>query len=112
MAQLDEKNEHNAEESPVDNKTMTEGLSVDSPPKNKSLVDLQHSSGVSSETSSITGDGSEDAAATLSGSTLELKRKTPRKLIEDERRATGRISWDVWRTYLVVSAYYFDRHRP
>ena len=31
--------------------------------------------------------------------------KTPRKLIEDEKREHGRIAWPVWRTYLTVRCF-------
>lgn len=80
----------------------------DSPqkPVNKSLLNLAHatqeseSSAASSETSSL----APEDEMTLTNSDGELKKtKTPRKLIEDEQRAKGRIAWPVWRLYFSVS---------
>jgi hypothetical protein len=51
-----------------------------------------------SETSSIAPDDE-----TLNNSDDEVKKpNTPRKLIEDEKRAKGRIAWPVWKTYFGV----------
>ncbi|WVF68276.1 hypothetical protein IAT40_003041 [Kwoniella sp. CBS 6097] len=61
-------------------------------PAHKSLVSLSaEASEPNSETSSIAPD-----ETTLANS--EIK-KTPRKLIEDEKRERGRIAWVVWKTY-------------
>lgn len=80
-------------------------------PINKSLVNLAQSaqeidSGTSSETSSL----APEDEPTLNNSSAELKKtKTPRKLIEDEQRAKGRIAWPVWKLYFSVS--YITSHR-
>ena len=60
---------------------------------------LERSSEPNSETSSIAPDDED----TLAASTPEVKHKAPRKLIEDEKRARGRIAWSVWTTYFQVS---------
>ncbi|OCF33530.1 ATP-binding cassette transporter [Kwoniella heveanensis BCC8398] len=62
-------------------------------PAHKSVVSLSaEASEPNSETSSIAPDES-----TLANS--EEVKRTPRKLIEDEKRARGRIAWAVWKTY-------------
>ena len=94
MAELDEKTK-NEPESPVEEKTIDKAMK----PVNKSLVNLDKAIEPDSETSSLAPDDDE----TLANSTTELKVKAPRKLIEDERRATGRISTAVWMTYFRVS---------
>ena len=101
MAELDEPEKgRGPEDSPIEEKTHADSMK----PKlaNKSLIELQEGEAddglISSETSSI----APDDEATLSSSTPDLKNKPPRKLIEDERRATGRISSDVWKTYITV----------
>lgn len=100
MAELDEPETGRAQDSPIDEKTQSETMKPK--PANKSLIELQEGEAdeglISSETSSI----APDDEATLSSSTPDVKNKPPRKLIEDERRATGRISSDVWKTYLTV----------
>ena len=96
MAELDEPE---TAKSPVDEKTQSETMKPRFP--NKSLIEVQEGEEdgmMSSETSSL---AAEDEA-TLASSTPDLKSKPPRKLIEDERRATGRISAEVWKTYLTV----------
>ena len=68
---------------------------------NKSLVNVvaAMTSEPSSETSSI----APEDEATLMSSDPDLKKiRTPRKLMEDEKRAKGRIAWPVWRTYFTV----------
>ena len=95
MAELDE-NTKNDPESPIEEMTIDKAMK----PVNKSLVNLDKAAEPDSETSSLAPD---DDEGTLTSSTPELKSKPPRKLIEDERRATGRISWAVWRTYFTVS---------
>jgi len=94
MAELDEKTK-NEPESPVEEKTIDKAMK----PVNKSLINLDKAYEPDSETSSLAPDDDE----TLANSTPELKVKAPRKLIEDERRATGRISTAVWMTYFRVS---------
>jgi len=49
-----------------------------------------------SEPSSETG----STAATSKPSSVKLERKPARKLVEEEKRAVGRISRDVWKTYI------------
>ncbi|WVR08055.1 hypothetical protein IAU60_005101 [Kwoniella sp. DSM 27419] len=71
-------------------------------PAHKSVVSLSAAAGGSepgSETSSI----APDDEATLTNSASDIKHKTPRKLIEDEKRARGRIAWNVWKTYFGIS---------
>jgi len=94
MAELDEKTK-NEPESPVEEKTIDKAMK----PVNKSLINLDKAIEPDSETSSLAPDDDD----TLANSTTELKVKAPRKLIEDERRATGRISTAVWMTYFRVS---------
>jgi len=95
MAELDEKTK-NEPESPVEEKTIDKAMK----PVNKSLINLDKAIEPDSETSSLAPDDDE----TLANSTPELKvKKVPRKLMEDERRATGRISTAVWMTYFRVS---------
>jgi hypothetical protein len=104
MAELDENTKPDPEDSPIEEKTFAQVAMKAPPPKNKSLINLsqaQDASEPGSETSSI--DGDRDDEGILTSSTLELKSKPPRKLIEDERRATGRISLAVWKTYFSVS---------
>lgn len=98
MAELDEKIK-NEPESPIEEKSLAQATKK--APINKSLVNItQEASEPGSETSSLAPD---DEEGTLVSSTADLKSKAPRKLIEDERRATGRISWAVWKTYFNVS---------
>jgi len=95
MAELDEKT-RNEPESPVEEKTIDKAMK----PVNKSLINLDKAIEPDSETSSLAPDDDE----TLANSNPELKvNKVPRKLMEDERRATGRISTAVWMTYFRVS---------
>jgi hypothetical protein len=94
MAELDEKTK-NEPESPVEEKIIEKAMK----PVNKSLINLDKAIEPDSETSSLAPDDDE----TLANSTTELKVKVPRKLMEDERRATGRISTAVWMTYFRVS---------
>jgi len=96
MAELDEKTK-NEPESPIEEKTIDKAMK----PINKSLINLDKAIEPDSETSSLAPDDDE----TLANSTPELKEKVPRKLIEDERRATGRISMAVWMTYFRVSLF-------
>jgi hypothetical protein len=56
-------------------------------------------------TEAESGDDSRESTV-ASGSEPEVKtaqRKAPRKLIEEERRAVGRIARDIWVTYFVAS---------
>jgi hypothetical protein len=99
MAELDDETK-NEPESPIKEKSIEQAALK--APTNKSLINLTQEASASdtgSETSSIAPD---DDEGTLVASTLDLK-KAPRKLIEDEKRSTGRISWDVWMTYFGVS---------
>lgn len=115
MAELDEPDKQgpDAGDSPVEEKTYAEAIKTTAKAANKSLINLQdddvtaEDGVISSETSSI----APEDEATLISSTPDLKSKPPRKLIEDERRATGRISGDVWKTYLTVSMFAFPGER-
>jgi hypothetical protein len=100
MAELDEKIK-NEPESPVEEKAIDKAMK----PVNKSLINLDKAIEPDSETSSLAPDDDE----TLANSTPELKVKVPRKLMEDERRATGRISTAVWMTYFRVSLAHMRR---
>ena len=101
MAELDAEDlaEKPAEVKQKEDKTIEDSVAK---PRNKSLADL---SGVvandpESETSSI----APEDEITLTGSGENGKKtKVPRKLMEDEKRAHGRIAWPVWRTYFSVS---------
>jgi hypothetical protein len=76
-------------ESPLEEKT----IALEN--KHKSLISLvEAETEPSSETTSI-------AESTLNEDE-PIKHKAPRKLVEDEKRATGRIAWDVWRTYFTA----------
>ena len=66
-------------------------------PSHKSVTSLV---GISQDPDSETSSLAPDDEETLNNSQEELKKqRTPRKLIEDEKRATGRIAWPVWRLY-------------
>lgn len=69
-------------------------------PTHKSVASLSgageaQNSEPSSETSSI----APEDEITVTSSTPDLKQKAPRKLVEDEKRATGRVAWSVWKLY-------------
>ncbi|WRT69694.1 uncharacterized protein IL334_006684 [Kwoniella shivajii] len=66
-------------------------------PSHKSVVSLSGAAG--SEPGSETSSLAPEDETTLVNSTDDVKQKTPRKLIEDEKRARGRIAWAVWKTY-------------
>ncbi|WWD20306.1 hypothetical protein CI109_104782 [Kwoniella shandongensis] len=69
-------------------------------PTHKSVVSL---SGVgASEPGSETSSLAPEDEMTLINSTSDLKSKPPRKLIEDEKRARGRIAAVVWKTYFAA----------
>lgn len=54
-----------------------------------------------SETSSITEVGTEGGDTAVEGTaSVDVKKKAPRKLVEDEVRQTGSIAWKTWKTYL------------
>jgi len=63
-------------------------------------------SGMSSETSSI---APGDEATLFNSEENTQKKKAPRKLIEDEQRAKGRIAWPVWKAYFGVSQVQTDQ---
>lgn len=74
-------------------------------PTNKSLINV--TSAMSSEPGSETSSIAPEDEDTLISSDADLKKaRPPRKLIEDEKRAKGRIAWPVWRTYFTVSEVY------
>lgn len=69
-------------------------------PTHKSVASLSgageaQTSEPGSETSSI----APEDEMTVTSSTPDLKQKAPRKLVEDEKRATGRVAWSVWKLY-------------
>lgn len=69
-------------------------------PTHKSVLNLASidSSEPNSETSSL----APEDEMTLTNSEEIKPVRTPRKLIEDEKRAVGRIAWVVWKTYFKV----------
>lgn len=86
-------------EEKAEEKTIEE---LKSKPQHKSVVSLSgvETPDMASETSSIAATDDEETAVASATSTTELvKVRTPRKLIEDERRVRGRIARDVWFTY-------------
>lgn len=100
MTELDEDENNKGPMSPVDEKTVEEAINKPVNKAHKSLIDDNTpGSEPESETSSI----APEDEATLTNSTAELKSKPPRKLVEDEKRAKGRIAWSVWATYFKVS---------
>lgn len=68
-----------------------------------SLGGVKEASEPNSETSSIAPEDELTLAGSSESDSDAKKAKAPRKLIEDEKRATGRIAWAVWRTYFTVS---------
>ena len=100
-----------AEKEKVEEDTIEEREKDQSPHKavNKGLAYLDNGkvtsasgtprSGMSSETSSI----APDDEVTLFNTEDDPQKKAPRKLIEDEQRAKGRIAWPVWKAYFGVS---------
>ena len=98
MAELDAEDATNKATEPEE-KTVEE---TEIKPANRSLSNLNVTStpGSVSETSSIAPEDGD----TLNSSDSDMKKvRTPRKLIEDEKRAKGRIAWPVWRAYFTVS---------
>ncbi|KAL7425146.1 hypothetical protein Q5752_000834 [Cryptotrichosporon argae] len=79
-------------------------------PAHKSVTHLVHAAAASSasepnsETSSLapTDEDATLAASEASQADSVAKQKAPRKLIEDEKRARGRIAWPVWKTYFTA----------
>ncbi len=53
-------------------------------------------------TSGKNGESSSDTSSTIAPAPSEIKkeRKAPRKLVEEEKRAVGRIGRDIWETYI------------
>ncbi|WVO13896.1 hypothetical protein L204_101520 [Cryptococcus depauperatus] len=65
----------------------------------KSVVSLSSAVAASTEPNSETSSLAPEDQTTLANSMPDLKPKPPRKLIEDEKRAQGRIAWNTWKTY-------------
>lgn len=91
--------------SPVEEKTIAQEekamQEVMGKPAHKSIASISGANEPDSETSSL---APEDETTVANSETSETKeRKAPRKLVEDEKRARGRIAWPVWRTYFTVS---------
>lgn len=99
----DELDEEDAQARPTDSEQKEEKTIEENSvkPANKSVLNLSNacaeSAAPDSETSSLAPE--DDKVVDL---TLGVKQKTPRKLIEDEKRARGRITWTVWKTYFNV----------
>lgn len=68
-------------------------------PKNKALNLVVNQSAVTSEASSA----SEAESESESDDEREIEVKAPKKMIEDEQRAEGRVSWAVWKLYLSLA---------
>ncbi|WWC73697.1 uncharacterized protein I206_107669 [Kwoniella pini CBS 10737] len=95
MAKLDEED---VKAKPTDGEAKEEKLVDDSiKPAHKSVISLSGAAG--SEPGSETSSLAPEDESTLVNSTADLKGKSPRKLIEDEKRARGRIAWSVWKAY-------------
>lgn len=96
----DELDEEDAQARPTDSEQKEEKTIEENSvkPANKSVLNLSsacaESTAPDSETSSLAPEDDEVVNGTLGD-----KQKTPRKLIEDEKRARGRITWAVWKTY-------------
>lgn len=93
----DELDEEDAQARPTDSEQKEEKTVEENSIQltNKSVLNLSgacaESAAPDSETSSL---APEDDKTIVNS-----KQKTPRKLIEDEKRARGRITWTVWKTY-------------
>lgn len=69
-------------------------------PTHKSVASLSGAGDVQlSEPNSETSSLAPEDEMTVTSSTPDLKQKAPRKLVEDEKRATGRVAWVVWKLY-------------
>ncbi|KIR78450.1 ATP-binding cassette transporter [Cryptococcus gattii EJB2] len=99
----DELDEEDAQARPTDSEQKEEKTIEENSvkPANKSVLNLSsacaESTAPDSETSSLAPEDDEVVNGTLGD-----KQKTPRKLIEDEKRARGRITWAVWKTYFNI----------
>nr|XP_019043546.1 ATP-binding cassette transporter [Kwoniella bestiolae CBS 10118]OCF22476.1 ATP-binding cassette transporter [Kwoniella bestiolae CBS 10118] len=104
MAKLDEED---IKAKPTEGETKEEKLVEDNAPQagHKNVVSL--SGVVGSDPGSETSSLAPEDETTLVNSTVDVKPKTPRKLIEDEKRARGRIAWSVWKTYFGVRFFFF-----
>ena len=80
--------------SPTVEKTVEETMGQKPVNKAHASVMGQIASEPDSESSTLAGDEIE----------VEVKSKPPRKLMEDEKRAKGRIAWEIWTTYFKVSS--------
>ncbi|KAA1472498.1 multidrug resistance-associated ABC transporter [Dentipellis sp. KUC8613] len=61
---------------------------------------ISHSEESSSSGDPITSDSSSTAVTSTAGTEAKIEKKGPRKLVEEERRAVGRIGKAVWLTYI------------
>jgi len=77
----------------LDELTIEEGAAA------KALLVSSSSSSSESESSSVTVKPDSSADGKSNDGKVDVERKAPRKLIEDEKRATGRISKDIWMMY-------------
>lgn len=112
MTELEEENKADPT-SPIAEKTVEEALKEKTLPKRlQSVVSLSGASpDLDSETSSIAPE--DEDTLNNSDSDIKQKVKAPRKLIEDEKRATGRIAWSVWSTYFkaIGGPFWCESHR-
>lgn len=64
----------------------------------------ENGEGGSSESSStVAPTATNDEGSTANGADAKVEKKAPRKLIEEEKRAVGRIGKDIWLTYIKAS---------
>ncbi|KAI5478748.1 ATP-binding cassette transporter [Pseudohyphozyma bogoriensis] len=99
------------EEDPIEDKAAAVTSAIKSPtkPKPKAVADLVSASTYVSETSSASeGEDESDAEVGMAKTKASKKKeKGPRKLIEDESKAVGRVSWSVWKLYLGLCGGFF-----
>lgn len=102
---IDELDEEDAQARPTDSEQKEEKTVEENSTKiaNKSVLSLSGACAESGAPDSETSSLAPEDDKTIVSSTLGVKQKTPRKLIEDEKRARGRITWTVWKTYFSVS---------
>ncbi|OXG63652.1 ATP-binding cassette transporter [Cryptococcus neoformans CHC193] len=98
---IDELDEEDAQARPTDSEQKEEKTVEENSTKiaNKSVLSLSGACAESEAPDSETSSLAPEDDKTIVSSTLGVKQKTPRKLIEDEKRARGRITWIVWKTY-------------
>ncbi|WWC65828.1 uncharacterized protein I303_108450 [Kwoniella dejecticola CBS 10117] len=92
MAKLDEED---VKAKPAEEEKILDDQAIK--PAHKSVISL--TGAAASEPGSETSSLAPEDESTLVNCTVDVKAKAPRKLIEDEKRARGRIAWSVWKAY-------------